>query len=100
MCVLPWSTLLSSTYPFSLQKTLQQEYSSQGLGSLYALRVVDKVNEWLPGDHYVLIVFRSYWDTPQVAGKVCAYLLIRKPCLLYTSPSPRDGLLYRMPSSA
>ena len=22
------------------------------------------------------------------------------PCLLYTSPSPRDGLLSRMPSSA
>ena len=30
------------------------------------------------------------------------YLLVRleKPCLLYTSPSPRDGLLSRMPSSA
>ena len=25
---------------------------------------------------------------------------IIKPCLLYTSPSPRDGLLSRMPSSA
>src|SRR5664279_424515 len=25
---------------------------------------------------------------------------ISKLCLLYTSPSPRDGLLYRMPSSA
>ena len=24
----------------------------------------------------------------------------RHPCLLYTSPSPRDGLLSRMPSSA
>ena len=24
----------------------------------------------------------------------------RNPCLLYTSPSPRDGLLSRMPSSA
>ena len=24
----------------------------------------------------------------------------RKSCLLYTSPSPRDGLLSRMPSSA
>ena len=24
----------------------------------------------------------------------------RKDCLLYTSPSPRDGLLSRMPSSA
>ena len=29
---------------------------------------------------------------------LCATLL--KPCLLYTSPSPRDGLLSRMPSSA
>ena len=28
--------------------------------------------------------------------KVCTY----KACLLYTSPSPRDGLLSRMPSSA
>ena len=26
--------------------------------------------------------------------------LITKVCLLYTSPSPRDGLLSRMPSSA
>ena len=25
---------------------------------------------------------------------------VTKPCLLYTSPSPRDGLLSRMPSSA
>ena len=25
---------------------------------------------------------------------------IHIPCLLYTSPSPRDGLLSRMPSSA
>ena len=34
-----------------------------------------------------------------------AYLIVGKsrlfrPCLLYTSPSPRDGLLSRMPSSA
>ena len=26
--------------------------------------------------------------------------ITKKPCLLYTSPSPRDGLLSRMPSSA
>ena len=26
--------------------------------------------------------------------------LAKKTCLLYTSPSPRDGLLSRMPSSA
>ena len=30
-----------------------------------------------------------------------SYLIVRKyGCLLYTSPSPRDGLLSRMPSSA
>ena len=30
-----------------------------------------------------------------------AYLVaVKKDCLLYTSPSPRDGLLSRMPSSA
>ena len=29
----------------------------------------------------------------------CAIMLL-KYCLLYTSPSPRDGLLSRMPSSA
>ena len=30
----------------------------------------------------------------------CLPLLLQMPCLLYTSPSPRDGLLSRMPSSA
>ena len=43
-------------------------------------------------------------------AEVVAYLLrlgeaipeedLDNPCLLYTSPSPRDGLLSRMPSSA
>ena len=28
------------------------------------------------------------------------YKMNWNPCLLYTSPSPRDGLLSRMPSSA
>ena len=27
-------------------------------------------------------------------------MLVNSTCLLYTSPSPRDGLLSRMPSSA
>ena len=28
------------------------------------------------------------------------YSMVKWACLLYTSPSPRDGLLSRMPSSA
>ena len=35
-----------------------------------------------------------------VVGVSALYHLAKKGCLLYTSPSPRDGLLSRMPSSA
>ena len=37
------------------------------------------------------------FDQPQYQG---ASILVVNNCLLYTSPSPRDGLLSRMPSSA
>ena len=35
-----------------------------------------------------------------VDGKVTLHGKVDSVCLLYTSPSPRDGLLSRMPSSA
>ena len=38
-------------------------------------------------------------DAPFV-GKTVMDAAMVYPCLLYTSPSPRDGLLSRMPSSA
>ena len=37
--------------------------------------------------------------TDALSGQECA-IVVRNGCLLYTSPSPRDGLLSRMPSSA
>ena len=49
------------------------------------------------------------WDTPMLAMHDYNYtrgfgglsfVHSQKGCLLYTSPSPRDGLLSRMPSSA
>ena len=39
-------------------------------------------------------------NRPDVLTDVPAMLLSSRGCLLYTSPSPRDGLLSRMPSSA
>ena len=33
-------------------------------------------------------------------GVIAYELMIDRPCLLYTSPSPRDATLSRMPSSA
>ena len=44
------------------------------------------------------------WDRPILTDsggfQVMSLSGLRKICLLYTSPSPRDGLLSRMPSSA
>ena len=37
-------------------------------------------------------------DAKKIEGGL--FTLYQKDCLLYTSPSPRDGLLSRMPSSA
>ena len=37
---------------------------------------------------------------PHPVGADPQGLMHARPCLLYTSPSPRDGLLSRMPSSA
>ena len=37
----------------------------------------------------------------EISGKInIIQALVNTSCLLYTSPSPRDGLLSRMPSSA
>ena len=52
-----------------------------------------EVNIWLPIDD---------WDESSRSGfeKIISKLLNINPCLLYTSPSPRDLSTSRMPSSA
>ena len=45
-----------------------------------------------------LIPSWSFFDVIAPSPRI-EYALLRS-CLLYTSPSPRDGLLSRMPSSA
>ena len=59
-----------------------------GVGSSLMLKI--KVNEVVKENNFPLEVEHSSLDgVPGFQG-----------CLLYTSPSPRDGLLSRMPSSA
>ena len=43
-----------------------------------------------------VVAVSGFMYTPQLAGTLAVVVV----CLLYTSPSPRDGLLSRMPSSA
>ena len=40
------------------------------------------------------------WAEGESFGAIAQKLRLSRTCLLYTSPSPRDGLLSRMPSSA
>ena len=60
------------------------------------------INEYKNKYEYYLVrcefklVFSNMEDYPVASSK----LTDNKTCLLYTSPSPRDGLLSRMPSSA
>ena len=69
-----------------------------------------KMNPFI-GDAYLVkngtydaqqVISKSYWmrKLKQEAGFKHYSAGIITTCLLYTSPSPRDGLLSRMPSSA
>ena len=52
-----------------------------------------------PGADVITVKATPAWITG-MAYAVTGALSHRCTCLLYTSPSPRDGLLSRMPSSA
>ena len=63
--------------------------------------LIDLTVQFITVQHmvYVACMNGSPSTTSNAAIKVLKYLLMNS-CLLYTSPSPRDGLLSRMPSSA
>ena len=63
--------------------------------SLYGLKQASR--SW----HNHLLTHMKYLGFEQSPADACVMRLIESgSCLLYTSPSPRDGLLSRMPSSA
>ena len=49
--------------------------------------------------YFVQNLYLNQTNVCRVKCKFCAFARTQS-CLLYTSPSPRDGLLSRMPSSA
>ena len=59
--------------------------------------VIDDLSNW-----YVRLCRRRFWKNEIGADKRAAYETLYQCmiCLLYTSPSPRDATLSRMPSSA
>ena len=73
-------------------------------GFVKANNMVSPVSNWRPDSPYAYNgSAEKGWGTTVVPGEVTKYAQRERPhktCLLYTSPSPRDGLLSRMPSSA
>ena len=67
-------------------------------GGIHGLSTAWKLSETYknPGDIIVL----EKKDTAAGASGIACGVVRNNYCLLYTSPSPRDGLLSRMPSSA
>ena len=59
---------------------------------IYADNLVDRIS--YPTYKEPVVLTYTYY------AKSKRRLDVSNPCLLYTSPSPRDGLLSRMPSSA
>ena len=64
------------------------------LGAVYATKLIERDRRWevwWPAWAFIVAIplFAFVFLTPNITA-----------CLLYTSPSPRDGLLSRMPSSA
>ena len=52
----------------------------------------------LQRDPFEYLIVRDFVEREKLKQVLSDYPEV--PCLLYTSPSPRDGLLSRMPSSA
>ena len=60
------------------------------------IALMSSVAQSAPDDNSLVIA----WGSTGPIEHVDNYVNTNRTCLLYTSPSPRDGLLYRMPSSA
>ena len=63
--------------------------------NLYGTKITDKSLDHLAGLKNLRQLY--VWQTDVTDAGIAKF---KKACLLYTSPSPRDGLLSRMPSSA
>ena len=71
------------------------ENSKEYIEEMKKLSIEEKLNSVVSGLTDWLNEFYDRDSYNLTANKV-----LKKICLLYTSPSPRDGLLSRMPSSA
>ena len=87
------------------EKSLVKIKKSKNLNTLFGLPAKSYTDEnfW---EKECETVFNNNWlfvgfaHELEKSGDLIPIVIANKPCLLYTSPSPRDATLSRMPSSA
>ena len=85
--------LYATKYPY----TMMVDRGMEPIRAVYYNRKIVHMFAGGVGSLSVPFLFTDVWY-PMICGILLTALLYA--CLLYTSPSPRDGLLSRMPSSA
>ena len=92
---------------FKTMKSIENNFDDPQVNELLTKHFIELRSVSPEGSSHVLdipglkdpsIKFWSLWENNELIG--CGALKLFDDCLLYTSPSPRDGLLSRMPSSA
>ena len=94
---------LASMPPLSSTETLTREAeervnNDQSLSSDFSANSNDDALLKKAGDY--LPIANEDWTVTMLTLVLSLLFVLLLICLLYTSPSPRDGLLSRMPSSA
>ena len=80
-----------------------EKYRPQSLSDIIGnTKVINDLKSWAGSWGEKMIKKGVILSGPPGCGKTSAAIALASDmgCLLYTSPSPRDGLLSRMPSSA
>ena len=77
-----------------LVNEIQEVYRLQGVG------INDKHIEVIVNQMMKKVIISDPGDTTYLPGERLDKTTLFNDCLLYTSPSPRDATLCRMPSSA
>ena len=91
--------------PISLHKEMQRSYLEYAMSVIVGRALPDARDGLKPVQRRILYAMHELGLTPERPFRKCARVVgdvLGKyhPCLLYTSPSPRDVEESRMPSSA
>ena len=88
----------SLTLPRAVTSRMRDSLRSNPTRAIRYDRLVDHLTDNMVRAYR--LGFREFGSLRRDTERAMRAEFRRKACLLYTSPSPRDGLLSRMPSSA